>query len=184
MPVHFLFRNYGQFEGHLIDAPILDSAGNRLFGTNYAVELYGGPTPDSLQPAQARWTTGPARGTVTDRYLGQAGYFSSDSFTDEAYVNLVPPRGVAWLQVRTWDTRLGATYEDAVSAGNGGYGASNLFQAQGGSDSIFGEPPVFPKPLVGLESFRILEVPEPSSRILMLLGLLCCSGVRRARNDQ
>jgi hypothetical protein len=36
-----------------LDAPVLDWQGNRLAGTEWRIELYGGSAPDSLSPAIA-----------------------------------------------------------------------------------------------------------------------------------
>jgi hypothetical protein len=65
----------------------------------------------------------------TAMFNNQFGYFSRAS---QVYVDNVPGGGLAWLQVRAWDTRLGSSYEEVASLGLGGYGQSLLFQARGG----------------------------------------------------
>lgn len=118
------------FQNWFVDAPVFDADGNRLFGTNYLAAMYGGPSPDSLQPAFFRSDL-PAQAPVTFLYAGLAGYFQGDT----AYVRNVPsgPGGAeAWLQVRAWDTRLGATYEEVAALGQGGFGESNIFRERGG----------------------------------------------------
>jgi hypothetical protein len=51
----------------------------------------------------------------------------------------------------------------------GGYGESPLFYAQGGNPVPPGVS--LPRPLIGLESFSVLqETPEPSTWALLLLG--------------
>ena len=161
----FVFVNYAN---GLIDAPVFDAHGNRLLGSSYAAMLYGGPTIDSLQPA---WdevvfhNMAPVPFTFTPNGLN--GYFD-----DSGYVQIgnVAPGLLAWLQVRAWDTRLGATYEEVAALGIGGYGASNSFQESGGDPNA--GVPTLPEFLSGLQSFSLLPViPEPSSASLMLVGL-------------
>jgi hypothetical protein len=159
----FYFTNW--LPGGGLDSPVFDGAGNRLFGSDYVAMLYGGPTPDSLQPA---WDSvyfhdmPPVPFTFAPE--DQAGYFR-----DTGYVQIgnVACGATPWLQVRAWDTRLGGAYEDVVALGIGGYGESDLFQHRGG-DCDAGPP----EPLFGLESFSLLPVvPEPSCSVLLLLGL-------------
>jgi hypothetical protein len=95
------------------------------------------------------------------------GYFLST--TSYLSVLAVPPNGFAWLQVRAWDARLGATYEEVAGLAVGGYGESPLFYAQGGNPLI--SPPGNPGPLIGLQSFSLRPiVPEPSTWALLALG--------------
>ena len=99
--------------------------------------------------------------------LIQPGYF----FSPSGYLSVlsVPPLGFAWLQVRVWDTRLGATYEEVAGLGIGGYGESPLFYAQGRNP--LSAPPDLPGPLIGLQSFSLRPVvPEPSTWALLVLG--------------
>ena len=155
-----------------VNAPVFDSQGVPLAGTSYLVELWGGATTNSLTPALTFWTqqrviipflTGTAAGYFHDSYAGR------DS-TDDLCVFAVPPDGWAWLQVRAWAAHLGGTYEQAVSLGLGGYGASSLFYAQGSAPG--GILPDAPAALIGLQSFSLLpEIPEPSAAWLLLLGL-------------
>jgi hypothetical protein len=160
----YIFCNYYPPE---IDAPVFNSAGNRLDGTNYVAMLYGGRTTDSLAPA---WFLGGypmAPVPFTDYSLsGQAGYFWYPGWMEIMTVGGI---SLAWLQVKAWDARLASTYEEAVSLGLGGYGESSLFQKFGGDSGGF---PAFPEPLIGLQSFSLLPViPEPSSIILFIFGL-------------
>ena len=103
----FVFQNYAPNAG--IDAPVFDEVGNRLFGTHYVAVLYGGPTVDSLAPARLvnpRFQMEPV--PFTDIEDGQAGYFDMPGYVQ---ITTVPCLGLAWLQVRAWDLRLGATYD-------------------------------------------------------------------------
>lgn len=155
----FEFSNIVPTSG--IDAPVFDAQGMPLAGSNYFAELYGGPATNSLAPAirfgsrvMAPFLTGPG-----------AGYFQV------VFVEIpsVPGNGSAWLQVKAWDARLGATYEEVALRGLGGYGESALFFAQGGSS---GPNPTLPGHLIGLESFSLRQVvPEPSALALLLVGL-------------
>ncbi len=171
----FALRNYYPPD---VNAPVFDSRGARLEGSNYAAELWGSATPDSLAPVLTYVTgqrvivpflSGPGLG---------AGYFSDPegrAFGDQLTVPGVPPgTGLAWLEVRAWDTRLGATYEDVAARGVGGFGESPLFSAHGSNPlDLLGVP----APLIGLQSFSL--VPEPSALLLLLLGLpliLICKG--------
>jgi hypothetical protein len=155
----FEFSNIVPTSG--IDAPVFDAQGVPLAGSNYFAELYGGPGTNSLAPAisfgsrvMSPFLTGPG-----------AGYYQV-TFVE---IPSVPGNVSAWLQVKAWDARLGATYEEVASRGLGGYGESALFFAQGGSS---GPNPTLPGPLIGLQSFSLREVvPEPNTVWLLLLGL-------------
>jgi hypothetical protein len=152
----------------VLDVPVFDGAGQRLNGTNFLALLYGGPTMDALTPTTLVFS-GPLVLPVPFNYMpsGQPGYFSAPG---SMQVNSVEPGAVAWLQVRAWDARLGATYEDVVALGIGGYGGSNLFQERGGDPTL--GVPILPSPLYHLQSFSLLPViPEPSPALLLLLGL-------------
>jgi hypothetical protein len=71
------------------------------------------------------------------------------------------------VQVRAWDARLAATYEEVVTLGIGGYGQSVLLHLTSGNLNV----PTLPAPLVGLQSFSLLPViPEPSTWALLALG--------------
>jgi hypothetical protein len=159
----FLFRNYYAPLG--LDAPVFDAAGNRLAGTNYLAVLYGGRTPDSLQ--LATYDSGLVMSPVPFTYMptGQGGYF----FGRYVIVEDVDCGAPAWLQVRVWDVRLGASYEEVASQGLGGHGQSPLFQAVGGLPLPCVLLPTPPRDLIGLQSFSL--VPEPSAGLLLLLGL-------------
>jgi hypothetical protein len=158
----FIFANYVASVG--LDAPVFDADGNRLSGTNYVAVLYGGPTPDSLQPAKVGNSD---MVPVPFAYMpnGQAGYFGRGGGVE---VENVPCGGTPWLQIVAWDARLGASYEDVAALGIGGYGESNLFQKRGGNPCGLPTPH---EPLLGLESFSLHPVPEPSTWALLGLGV-------------
>ena len=145
-----------------VNAPVFDAEGVPLAGENYRAELWGGSTPDALDPAQV--LQGGARLFVP---FTTRGYFSST----EIFLSIPssPPGGFAWLQVRAWDVCLGSTYEEVVALSLGGYGESPIFFADGGDP--FNQ---FPEPgrLIGLQSFSLRAiVPEPSPALLLLFAL-------------
>ena len=126
--------------------------------------LYGGPTPDSLLIAQVGNSDMPPQ-PFTYMPAGQSGYFFRGDFVS---VDNVECGAFAWLQVRAWDSRLGATYDDVARLGLGGYGESTLFYTYGGEGcSVTGR---VPQRLRGLESFSLRPVPEPSTWALLGLG--------------
>jgi len=152
----FALRNKVSSSG--VDAPILDSRGGLLWGSDWRIELYGGPAPDSLTPTT---TLNHNREIIS---LRAPGYFAS--FEDLAVVG-VGTGAMAWLQVRTWSVDVGATYEETVARNMGGYGESSLLYLQG-SDPFALQ---LPAPLVGLQSFSVRPiVPEPSTFVLLGFG--------------
>jgi hypothetical protein len=154
----------------LVDAPVFDASSVPLAGTNYLAELWGAATPDSLAPLQLV-TKGGVRHIAP---FGNNGYIISGE--SSLSVPSVPPFGWAWLQLRAWDARLGATYEEVATLNLGGYGESPIFYAQG--DTPLAEPPRLPAPLIGLQSFNLRPIPEPSTAVLLALGGMCLWWIR------
>ena len=158
-------------DGRGVNAPVFDSNGIRLEGSNFRAELWGGPTTESVAPAFSYFS----HQRVTTPFLtgAGAGYFRDFELRlgpgDDPSIFAVPPRGWAWLQVRVWDVRVGETYEDAMATGLGGYGESAVLFAQGGDPTLL--PPDSPGALLGLQSFSLRPiVPEPSTWALLLVG--------------
>jgi hypothetical protein len=161
------------FQNKPVNAPVFDATGSPLAGTDYHVELYGNNLPTDLTPTLS-WHT---RQRVILTFLTgmNAGYFASGA--DMTVLNS-PPGGSAWLQVRAWDARLGATYEDVLGLGIGGYGESPLFYANGGDPTTLETG----APLFGLESFSLRPIiPEPSVSALLAVGGVMLWMVRRRR---
>ena len=127
--------------------PVLDPQGMPLADTNFLAELWGSATPDSLAPLLS-FNTEPRR-RVFARFIRPGHFFSAEI----AALGSVPPGRRAWLQVRVWDSRLGAAYEQVAARGIGGFGESPLFNGQGQKDC---DPPcVVPGNLAGLQSFNV-----------------------------
>lgn len=154
-----------------VNAPVFDDHGVPLQGSNFVAELWGGAAADSLAPALAFYSGQ----RVIIRFLSPAGpgyfrdsYAGRDPADHPTVLSVAPVVGSAWLQVRAWDARLGATYEEVVVAGLGGYGESPLFSAHGSEPRDLLGPAA---PLTGLQSFSLREViPEPSTWALLACG--------------
>ncbi len=154
----FELRNLHTTAG--VDAPVTDGEGIPLAGARYRAELWGGSSQDSLAPAVL----------VLDGNRREMAPFTAQGYVVSPVSSLsildVPAFGWAWLQLRAWDTTVGASYEEALERGLGGYGESPLFHAQGRS----GFDPI-PAPLLGLQPFSLRPViPERGPVALLSLG--------------
>jgi hypothetical protein len=155
----FALRN-----GYVVDAPVFDAMGNRLSGPTFLAELWGGANSNSLAPA-VNFDQALVREIVPFGTGALEGYVLGPGVV----VTNVAPSGSAWLQLRAWDSRLGATYEQVAALAIGGYGESLLFYVQGSNPYPPADPPA---PLIGLQPFSLLPViPEPNSSALLWLGL-------------
>jgi hypothetical protein len=148
----FTVQNYEPAYG--VDAPVFDARGSPLEGSDYLAQLYGGVEPDKLSPTKTKG------GLSVIAPFRESGYFVGRSVS----IATVAPGLFAWLQVRAWDARLGATYEEVVTRSLGGYGESPLFRAQGGMP---GQIPTPPGRLIGLQSFRL----RPITPALLMRGV-------------
>ena len=143
--------------------PVLAWDGTPLADTNYLAELWGGSDPASMQPGRA---TGGGRvfAPFTPKL---AGVFVGRGVVD---ITGAAAETLACLQIRVWDGRLGATYEEASARGVGGVGESPLFYGVGGSDVINGTLP------------PTLETLMPSFRVRPMTAVLI-SSVRREKDQ-
>jgi hypothetical protein len=131
----------------LVDAPVFSAEGIPLEGTNYLAELWGGPAPDDLKPIIDAQTNV----RVIGNFGRGGGYISVPRTAGPLIVPTVPAGDWAWLQLRAWDGRLGATYEAAVARGIGGVGDSPLFTGRGPRPWDY----TLPGLLIGLRSFSL-----------------------------
>ena len=143
-----------------LDAPVFDTdCATRLEGAAYLVQAYVGFTADSLSPVfEARpFRTGKA-----------AGYFAG-------YVLTIPGTSqdtLVYLQLRAWEARAGASFEEAVASG-GKYGLSNIVPMR----TVM--PPGTPNEPVGLQSFCLVPEPPPGVQLVLGGGLWLLAARRR-----
>jgi len=127
-----------------LDAPVfVGDASTRASGANFTAQLFAGPSAGNLSAvgAVATFLTG-----------GGAGYFNGGART----IGNVAPGATAFLQVVATDLTTGQV------------GRSAIFSlATGGS----GTPPSLPANMVGLTSFTIPVVPEPTTIALGAIGI-------------
>lgn len=146
---------------------------NRIPGTVDARVLYdtgGGVTTPADGQFVAQLYGGAPGGALAA--VGNPIVFRSNSDAAKGYwvgeartIAGVAENGSAQVQVVAWASALGATYEAAKAAGQGGWGASSTITVTTGG----GLTP--PQALVGLQGFTIATiVPEPSIAALGLLG--------------
>ena len=142
--------NFANFKTSLVFD--VDGVTPLLAGLSYWVQLYAGPTPDSLQPV------GPAThiAPVAGRFVGGTRVIPG-----------VAPLQTATVQIRAWSSAAGTSYEQARAAG-GKTGVSPLLQVITGGGGV---PPRPPANLIGLQSFsltvdaeRALSIVSPPDR--------------------
>ncbi|MHB8519142.1 MAG: immunoglobulin domain-containing protein [Limisphaerales bacterium] len=127
------FDNTRQATGSLTGVPFFDENGVRLEGTNYMVQMYAGPTADSLAPVAVPAFFETANG---------AGYFRGGAVS----IISVAPCVVVWVQFRAWEAVGGTTFEAATAAGRW-TGLCNVLLVQTGGCGL---PPTLPGMLTGL----------------------------------
>ncbi|MEO8426445.1 MAG: hypothetical protein ABI651_04955 [Verrucomicrobiota bacterium] len=135
------------------DAPVfLNFVGgpDKVSGPAYMVQLYAGATQASLAPVGA---------ALPFRVGVAAGYWTAEART----INTVDASGNAFFQVRAWATAAGSTYEAAWATG-AAIGSSNILQVKPTT------APDLPATLIGLSSFVIFPVPEPTIMALGVFG--------------
>jgi hypothetical protein len=119
-----------------IDAPFFGLTGGcRVEGTNWLARLWAGSSPGTLA----------AIGDPLPFLTGAgAGYLDTRPGAIR-YVTNVAPASIAFCEVRFWDARTGATWNQATVRGQ-----SSTFQVTTGGA---GSPPSLPADLTGLTSF-------------------------------
>ena len=141
-----------------LDAPVFQGAigGARLDGAQYMAQLYAGPSAGALAPIGA---------AVPFRSGTGAGYWNPAPDATRI-IPTVAPGADAFIKVVAWDTTGGfTTYEAFLAAG--GKGESSVFSVKTGG---VGAPPSLPAALVGLTSFAVTPIPEPTVIALGVIG--------------
>jgi hypothetical protein len=165
------FNNRVLLDG--INAPIYDLTvgGTMLEGTAYLAQLYTGPagtTEDKLVPT----------GAIVDFRTGLAsGYLNVGTDGSRTIPNVLPG-DYAVVQVRAWTAAAGSTYEQAVASTipTARAGKSNLLTVQTKASAI-----ELPVNMVGLQSFAITAVPEPTMLAIGAVGFALLALRSRAR---
>ncbi len=153
-------------------------------GTTFSVALY-------WSPQVAGVSTPPDPSTF--QQVGLTGHIST--FPGEYFVGVVtiaginPPGGLAWFQVKAWETACGSTYEQAYNRGETALGTSSVIEIRTGDPTTGGSPAL----LTVIGSIHILGplgppfgdpcVPEPSPIVLGLLGAIVVFGFSRHKRS-
>jgi len=142
-----------------VHAPVyLSDRVTKLSGPQYQAELLAGPGPSSLEPIAA---TGFLRGE-------SAGFYNGGT----QVVPTVNGGGLAWVEVRVWNTASGTSFDQALASGlSDSWWASSIFTVRTGDPSLGGGPSI-PDPLTGLGTSPVYlnTIPEPSTFALAGLG--------------
>ncbi len=154
-------------------------------GTTFSVALYWAPVDapnPSIQPAPS-----------TFKQEGPSGFIAPlDGLYSVGVVTIpgiAPPGGLAWLQVRAWETACGSTFEQAGGIDGGLTGVSSIIGITTGDPTTGGSParltgvgPVYIADGVGP---GIIDpcVPEPSTVLLAFLGMVVVLGVSRQKRS-
>jgi hypothetical protein len=152
-----------------VNAPIWETAittGTKLSGTAWIAQLWYGPAGATEGSLIAHPTTATFSTTAA-----QAGYFFGGART----IDTIAGGAAAVVQVRVWNAAAGSTWAAAQASPLGITGASGLFSIN------LTVPPTTPANLVGLTSFAVVPVPEPSSFALAGLGAAALLIFRRRK---
>jgi len=148
----FTFGNKNLTTTPVIDAKVLDDKGAALAGTAFWAQAYVklATDPDS--------SFAPVGAAVNFRTGNNAGYIVpvvlTTTYADQTSVN---------VQMRAWEAAGGTSYEAAVAAG----------KLAGMSTPVtlkVATAPAPPADMIGLTSFQLSAIPEPSTLALGVLG--------------
>lgn len=146
---YFNFGNRVTIAG--IDAKVFAPDGTTpLDGTAYMAQCYVGTDAGSLAPVGA---------ALPFRTGGAAGYITSTIVT----IPTIAANTVVTVEMRAWEAAAGTSWEAAQAAG-GMFGSSNPITL-----TLAGAPTP-PPDMVGLQSFSLQAIPEPSTLALGMLG--------------
>jgi len=130
-----------------------------LSGTGFTAELWAANGADAAEASLAAATP-----TTTFRTGAAAGFVTATTAT---LAGVAKDAGAATLQLRAWDNMGGTITSWAAADKVAPRGASALFNV-----SAIGGDLNTPPYLVGLTSFSLVPVPEPSTFALLGLGTL------------
>lgn len=145
-------------------APIyaMEIGGTLLAGTDYLAQLYAGPAGTAIGDLKP---IGDAVGFRED-----IGGFLNIGVDGSRSIADVGAGQNAIVQIRVWTAATGSTYEQALQSLNPAslVGASDALTIV--TTSSLADP--IPAPLIGLQSFAIVPVPEPDIAWFGSLGLI------------
>jgi hypothetical protein len=175
--------SFGQ--GHVGFANTSTSPVRRADGTAVPTGLSGGTYLAELLYAVDGATTDAREfgnvatrvGATTTFNTPTAGVFNGGGRT---ITSITPPGGFGMFQVRVWDTRAGADYAAALASGNSAYqaGYSAVVRVDTADSTA---SPLPPAASLGLASFTLSPIPEPSVVALGLLGAGALLMLRRRK---
>jgi hypothetical protein len=147
--------NFNNRVSGVVDARVFDADNLPLNGDDgWVAQAYVGMDAASLAPVG---TTFAFRNAPNPAGFG---YIAGSAVTVPGMANGTE----VMVEMRVWNTNQGASYEDAMAA-FGAIGASNPVTV------TLAEAPALPQDLVGLQSFSVAIIPEPSTMALGLLGI-------------
>jgi hypothetical protein len=156
-----------------VNAPITGIDGTtRLAGTGFVAQLWAGSSAASMQPILPTATFGTG---------GNAGYFFGGART----IPTVATASSAYFQVRVWEATAGATWAIASTTAGALVGGDRVSMTGAllptyQSPNLGGGTTPAPN-LLGLQSFSLYVVPEPSTIALGVLGVAGLLFLRRRK---
>lgn len=142
----------------------------------FRAQLFYGTTADASAMTPVWYsTTGPGTQTPYTFLIPGLIADSAAKYTDPARVDA---GGTGFFQVRAWTAALGADYATAFAAWSSQpadpsrlLGQSVVVQVSNIAGTVGNPTPPLPSNLVGMQSFGVFPVPEPSVIALGLIGL-------------